>query len=106
MLLLEPPGGGRDGRQLRLELDGYEVIASWDPAEAAAVADVAFACLVLGTATDAERWRRLTEAAAPILVLSDASGSDLVALGLHLRESDFLIPGTAAAAATHPGGGR
>ncbi len=94
MLLLEQPGRGCDGHRLQLELDGYEVVACWEPEHAAAVDEVAFIYLVLTAEAEAERWRWLVDSKAsaiPILVFSDASISDLEAAGLALRDSDFLV---------------
>lgn len=94
VLLLEPPGRGRDGRQLKLELDGYEVTAAWEVEAAAPLFDVAFIYLVLSTASDTRRWSWLPDRAdlkAPIVVISTRLRADLEADGLRLRERDFIV---------------
>ena len=92
VLLLEAPSKHRDGRRLQLEIEGYDVTATWEVNDALKeLPEVAFTYLVLDEPDEAARWRPLFEPKArpPILVFSDLSAEVLANLGLSLRTKDF-----------------
>lgn len=95
LVLIDRPGPRRDGRQLQLELDGYEVIPAWDADALDGELDRAdLAELVV---VDEDQVRRLREFvdchdfSAPLLVRSSRSRAELVRDGLRLRSIDHLV---------------
>ena len=80
VVLIAPPGASRDGRRLQLELDGYEVTATWDIATAAAaMGAAAFVYLVLREDHDLERWLPVLAAprSCPLLIVAPSPESVL-----------------------------
>lgn len=91
VLLVERPSTHRDGKQLQLELEGYEVTATWELGDAErALPEVAFTYLVIGASEEAARWQRLLQVGppAPVLVFSDLGREGLAAAGMTLRPED------------------